>query len=679
MKWRVGLTLGPLLAVLVALLLPAVFTDRERVSAQTLIDYDTDDDGLIEIAYLEQLDAIRWDPYGVGIADGTEARSAYEAAFPDAADGMGCVGLCSGYELTRDLDFNSDDSYASGVVNKDWTTGAGWMPIYSDRGGFNATFEGNGFTISHLYIKRRGATAGASTGLFGFTHREFGHIRRLGLVSVDVRGESRVGGLVGHNEGIITESYVSGRVQGDKDVGGLVGHHFGEISNSHSAGEVSGSTNVGGLVGTVSGNSPITLSFSNAYVTGIELTGGLVGVNYAGPIFQCYATGRVTGRTDIGGLVGRNWGTITATYATGNVSGVHITGGLIGANEGTLIASYSTGRTRGKFISGGLIGANGGTLFAVYSTAKTSGDRATGGLVGVNDGTIVESFWDIEKTDTLVGVGADDRNRDGRVGSGDIGRQTLGARGLRTRQLRSPTGYTGIYIDWDRDFDNADGDFDEGTGGEDFWDFGTSGNYPLLIADSDGDGIENWWEFGRQHGRRIAPTRTPTPTGTATPSATDTPTVSPTSTAAATNTATVTATATPTNTSTRTPTPTPTPTPTNTAVPTPTVAPSRTPTHTATPTGTPTPAPASTSTPIVIVVTATPGTPAPTQTPIIVVVTAESSTSTSTPIATVAPPPESSSGCGFAARIPPGAAAVNLLLLVAPLGILRGVRRIRRK
>ncbi|CAI8007849.1 Halomucin [Geodia barretti] len=233
---------------------------------------------------------------------------------------------------------------------------------------------------------------------------------------------------------------------------------------------------------------------------GIDLTGGLAGVNYAGPIVHCYATGRVTGRTDIGGLVGRNWGAVSATYATGSVSGVHITGGLIGANEGTLIASYSTGRTRGKYLSGGLIGANGGTLFAVYSTARTSGERATGGLVGINDGTIIESFWDIEKSDTSVGVGADDRNRDGRVGSGDIGRHTLGVKGRRTRQLRSPTGYTGIYIDWDRDFDNADGDFDEGTGGEDFWDFGTSGNYPLLKADSDGDGIANCQPNANEYG-----------------------------------------------------------------------------------------------------------------------------------------------------------------------------------
>ena len=136
-------------------------------------------------------------------------------------------------------------------------------------------------------------------------------------------------------------------------------------------------------------------------------------MNYAGPIVQCYATGRVTGKENIGGLVGRNWGTIAATYATGSVSGRHVTGGLIGANEGTLISSYATGRIRGVFLSGGLVGANGGTTFGSYSTGRVTGDRAVGGLIGSNDGPIIDSYWDTDKSRTFVGVGTDDRNADG--------------------------------------------------------------------------------------------------------------------------------------------------------------------------------------------------------------------------------------------------------------------------
>ena len=72
-----------------------------------VMDYDVDDDGLIEVADLAQLHAIRWDRDG----DGTSANAGYAAAFPDAAADMGCPsGGCTGYELTADLDFDTDGS-----------------------------------------------------------------------------------------------------------------------------------------------------------------------------------------------------------------------------------------------------------------------------------------------------------------------------------------------------------------------------------------------------------------------------------------------------------------------------------------------------------------------------------------------------------------------------------------
>ena len=663
-------------ALVIALLLVAL-GDAGMVSAQVLVDYDTDDDRLIEIRYLEQLDAVRWDLDGDGDADAAYAEPAYRAAFPNAAGDMGCGGVCEGYELAGNLDFSSGGSYASGAVSRDWTSGEGWLPINGERGGFDAIFEGNGYAIANLYINRRESRregrigeGGVSVGLFGFTGREFAHIRRVGLVSVDIRGSDKVGGLVGHNEGTISDSHVSGIVQGDKDVGGLVGHHFGVVTNSHTSGEVAGSTNVGGLMGTVSGRSPVSRSFSNAYVTGIDLAGGLAGVNYGGPIVHCYATGKVKGRQDIGGLVGRNWGGVAAAYATGNVFGVNSTGGLIGANEGALIASFAVGRIRGKYIAGGLVGVNGGDIFTSYSTSRTSGERAVGGLIGSNDGSVFESYWDTEKTRTSVGVGS----QSGRA---------RGATGRKTKQLRSPTDYTGIYENWNADFDNADGDRDKGTGGEDFWDFGTARDYPLLKADFDGDGVATWWEFGRQYGNRRFPTPTPTATAMATftptvtamptntPTATNTPT--PTNTAAPTATfmPTHTATITPTSTHTATPTLTPTLTPTNTAAPTPAFTPVPTPP----PTFMPVPTPANTATPVVvvIVVTATPSstqtpTQAPTQAPVIIVVTA-------TPMPDTAP----SGGCNTATHLPIGAGVANLALLVGPVGVIWGVRYGRRR
>ena len=81
---------------------------------------------------------------------------------------------------------------------------------------------------------------------------------------------------------------------------------------------------------------------------------------------------------------------------------------------------------------------------------------------------------------------------------GRVGNATAGVTGKTTSQLQTPTGYTGIYADWDNDLDNADGDDDTGTGADDFWDFGGDSDYPLNKADFNGDGTATWFEFGQR-------------------------------------------------------------------------------------------------------------------------------------------------------------------------------------
>ena len=98
-----------------------------RATAQdddaTGTNYDVDADGLIEIDTLAQLDAVRHDLDGDGVATST-ATAAYAAAFSSAAAGMGCpdgpdpddAGDCRGYELTADLNFDTD---SDGVTHTD--------------------------------------------------------------------------------------------------------------------------------------------------------------------------------------------------------------------------------------------------------------------------------------------------------------------------------------------------------------------------------------------------------------------------------------------------------------------------------------------------------------------------------------------------------------------------------
>jgi len=86
---------------------------------------------------------------------------------------------------------------------------------------FTGSFDGDGFVISNVSINVAGD-------YIGFI-RELGtggSVSDLGLEGVGVNaaaGATYVGGLVGENEGTVSESYTTGTVNGDSEVGGLVG------------------------------------------------------------------------------------------------------------------------------------------------------------------------------------------------------------------------------------------------------------------------------------------------------------------------------------------------------------------------------------------------------------------------------------------------------------------------
>ena len=77
-------------------------------------------------------------------------------------------------------------------------------------------------------------------------------------------------------------------------------------------------------------------------VTGVTNVGGLVGINQStGEILASYVTGRVTGDSDAGGLVGSNEGAITASYWDKHMSG-H-TAGSFGEGKTTAELQAPTG------------------------------------------------------------------------------------------------------------------------------------------------------------------------------------------------------------------------------------------------------------------------------------------------------------------------------------------------
>ena len=299
------------------------------------LDVDKDGDGLIEICDLEGLFEMRYQLDGMG----------YTATDGGTPITTGCATTCTGFELTKDLDFEEPADYRPGSTNQTaWTMGDGWQPIgnRTNTNAFAATFNGNGYAISNLMIDR---SARDDTGLFGGAVGST--IANLGLLNVNIRGQRAVGGLVGFNNGTVTNSYVTGSVVGIGAVGGLVG----------------------GNIGSSSANGRITNSFASASVIGDSFIGGLVGINAEDDtnstfITNSYATGAVSGPglfpSNIGGLVGQNGGAgaITNSYATGAVSApspdASNVGGLVGLNEGEITNDDSYWlRQRNSASSGG--------------------------------------------------------------------------------------------------------------------------------------------------------------------------------------------------------------------------------------------------------------------------------------------------------------------------------------
>ena len=306
-------------------------------AADLLAQRPPPEDAFIEVSTLEQLNAIRYDLDGNGIVSATN-QAAYSAAFSDPLP----VGIIRGYQLINNLDFNDTNSYASGTINMDWTTGSGWSPIGNNSSRFTAIFEGNGHTISNLFINR---SSTSNLGFFGYVKGNNAELRNIGLLEVKVTGRDVVGGLVGlNNQGTVSNSYVTGAVTGNEYVGGLVGGNDGTVSGSYATGSVTGILQIGGLVGENSNLGNI----SNSYATGSVMggnTGGLVGVNYA-DISNSYATGSVTGLgSNIGGLVGNQLGgTVTASYYNSETTGQSDTGkGVAKTTTDLLAPTGSTG------------------------------------------------------------------------------------------------------------------------------------------------------------------------------------------------------------------------------------------------------------------------------------------------------------------------------------------------
>ncbi|MCL2441149.1 MAG: hypothetical protein FWD14_05370 [Treponema sp.] len=245
--------------------------------------------------------------------------------------------------------------------------GITWTPIGVYQNEFKGSYNGNGYEIRNINI-----TGTNDVGLFGSVHTD-GLIINVNLINVSFAGTSYIGGLVGYNEGAITNCHVVGSVSGQSHVGGLAGFNRGEILNSSFEGFVT-STSTGTIMN----------------------TGGIAGDN-RGTVQGCYFKGgKVSGNNRVGGVVGSNTSIVRNSYATGEIEGNDIIGGVVGLNSrapdtvlpGVIQSCYFIGDIKGSSSIGGIVGQNAIDYIIqnCYFVGTISGDNGIGGITGFNSG-----------------------------------------------------------------------------------------------------------------------------------------------------------------------------------------------------------------------------------------------------------------------------------------------------
>ena len=220
---------------------------------------------------------------------------------------------------------------------------ASWNPI-GDKNPFKGIFDGNGHTVSDLYINNSGNTLGL-----------FGLVDGAEIKNVIVQGN-------------VTGFYEEGNSQSGQYVGLVlgIGSSGVKLENCESRGSVTGYKYVGGIVGLVpSSGGTITMCTNRATVKNYsgqsgKYFGGIVGSGCGLSLCANYAD-ITTESNNVGGLAGvlstdSNRKGMNNCMNVGNVKGKQNVGGLVGnccaANN---VNNYSSGRVEATSQYAGLL------------------------------------------------------------------------------------------------------------------------------------------------------------------------------------------------------------------------------------------------------------------------------------------------------------------------------------
>lgn len=219
---------------------------------------------------------------------------------------------------------------------------------------FNGVFEGNGYKIVNVKLTPKGSD-------YGF----FRYIGAEGIVkNLHVSGmikpsgsQKNIGGVVGVNYGTVIECSFAGEVSGISSVGGIAGYNAetGTITGSESNALVLATNYTGGIAGSNAGVISACVSQSHVNIEELDPTFDLGGMDMS----SFNVAHSMINRNDMGGIAGYSQGVITDCANGGNVGYQHTgynVGGIVGRQCGIVLDCVNRGEISGRKDIGGIVG-----------------------------------------------------------------------------------------------------------------------------------------------------------------------------------------------------------------------------------------------------------------------------------------------------------------------------------
>lgn len=262
----------------------------------------------------------------------------------DEGETAGTTRLSASAKLTADIDLKN---YCHAA--EDGKELLSWIPIGNDNYRWEGKMDGQGHTISNLYIK----TAQNYVGLFGFTDGatiqdlifDYAKVENVNTTNTNTLYTGILAGYAdgdspSHIRGIKTTNNCT--VIGQNDTGGIVGKAKINLENCENRSSVKGTGSVGGIAGdSFERNIKRCTNYGTVENDGSYI-GGIIGYAYETSIEDCANYGKITSTGwFVGGIAGLANSSVQNVFSYGDVTNTNENdnpGIIIGYVDGTLTA-----------------------------------------------------------------------------------------------------------------------------------------------------------------------------------------------------------------------------------------------------------------------------------------------------------------------------------------------------